>query len=155
MGLAMSWRKVRTGVASLRGVLGAGAIALAGCPTVDLGEPPPAPGLCRPDLAYYRDVVWPEFLAPAAVPTRSCVAASGCHQRANGRSALRLIAAEPLAQTDHQANYDVVTRFLNCGTPEASSLLIKPLGGIEPHGGGDVLTPGGAEEMTFLLWFQQ
>jgi hypothetical protein len=130
----------------------AAAFALAACPTVELGEQPPAPGACRPDPAYYRDVIWPEVIAPAATE-RSCVGEAGCHQRSTGRSALRLISDEPLTLADHNSNYDVVTRFLNCGTPEASSLLTKPLAGVDPHGGGDVWSAGSTEETTFLQWF--
>jgi hypothetical protein len=130
-------------------------LAVTACPTVDLGEMPPAAGLCRPPIAYYQDVVWPEFLAPSGDTERSCVAAAGCHQRDNGRSALRLLSAEPLSAADHQQNYDVVTRFLNCGTPEASTLLTKPLSGVDPHGGGDLVTPGDAPEEAFLTWFEQ
>lgn len=120
-----------------------------GCPTVDLGENPVSPGSCRPDVAYYRDVVWPEFLAPAD-QARSCVAASQCHRAEDGRSALRLNASEPI---DHDGNYDVATRFLNCGAPEASSMLTKPLDGVDPHGGGELFQPGSGPEATFLEWF--
>ena len=37
---------------------------------------------------------------------------------------------------DLARNYSVATRFLNCGTPEASLLYTKPLRGLESHGGG-------------------
>lgn len=136
---------------SLRACLAGSALALlaAGCPTIDLGEEPVSPGSCRPDPAYYRDVVWPEYIAPAD-EARSCVAAGGCHQQENGRSALRLSVAEPI---DHDGNYNVVTRFLNCASPDASSLLTKPLSGVDVHGGGDLLDPGSMPEQIFLDWF--
>jgi hypothetical protein len=54
---------------------------------------------------------------------------------------------------DHDSNYNVVSRFLNCGTPEASSLLTKPLSGVDPHGGGDLFAPGSQTEADFLNWF--
>jgi hypothetical protein len=102
---------------------------------VDLGDTPPDIGLCRPDRQYYIDVIWPQFLAPAAA-NRSCVAAAGCHEaQSGGRSALRLSTATPI---DHDRNYQVVTRFLNCSTPLSSELLTKPLAGIEAHQGGDI-----------------
>lgn len=126
-------------------------LGLTGCPTVDLGEEPPQPGLCRPDPGYYEDVMWPEVIN-AAQPY-NCVVESGCHERASGRSALRLISGDPLSAADHAQNYEVVTRFLNCGTPEASSLLTKPLSGVDPHGGGDLIAPGSAAETTFFDWF--
>lgn len=124
-------------------------IALAGCPTVDLGEMPVSPGACRPDPAYYRDVIWPEVLAPSDT-ARSCVSQGGCHQLENGRSAFRVSVGTPI---DHDSNYNVVTRFLNCGTPEASSLLTKPLSGVDSHGGGDLFAPGSETEQVFLMWF--
>ena len=127
------------------------AVTSVGCPTVDLGDVPADPGQCRPDPAYYEDVIWPEFLAPAAAPERSCINDAGCHRSADGRSALRLLHDPP----DHDANYGVVTRFLNCGTPDASSLLSKPASGVDPHGGGDLF---GLEDQTttvFLQWFDQ
>lgn len=121
----------------------------AGCPTVDLGETPVSPGSCRPDPAYFEDVVWPEFLAPDD-PARSCVGESGCHRLEDGRSAFRLSTTSPI---DFPRNYDVTARFLNCGTPEASSALTKPLSGVDPHGGGDLIDPGSNAEMVFLEWF--
>jgi hypothetical protein len=136
---------------ALPGALGLLALLpLAGCPTVDLGDTPPDIGQCRPDRQYYIDVIWPRYLAPAA-PARSCVAASGCHEAQTGRSALRLSTAAPV---DHDRNYQVVTRFLNCSTPTASELLTKPLAGIEAHQGGD-LFPSAADPavIDFEGWF--
>lgn len=121
-----------------------------GCPTVDLGDVPPDPGQCRPDPGYYEDVIWPEFLAPAAAPERSCVNDAGCHRVADGRSALRL-ADNPV---DHDANYSVVTRFLNCGTPDASPLFTKPVSGVDAHGGGDLFAPADQTSTVFLQWFE-
>ena len=128
-------------------------LGLTGCPTVDLGQEPPPPGLCRPDIAYYQDVVWVEII-DSPDPELSCVNASGCHQRANGRSALRLITGPALTPSEHTQNYEVVTRFLNCGTPGASSLLTKPISGVDPHGGGDLFGPASATEDLFCGWFQ-
>jgi hypothetical protein len=124
------------------------AIGAGGCPTVDLGDDPPEPGLCQPSRQYFDDVIWPQYLAPADAAL-SCVAAAGCHNQSNGRSALRL-QVDPLDLND---DYAVVTRFLNCGSPGASPLLTKPLSGIEPHGGEDVFGPGSPEETAFLDWF--
>jgi hypothetical protein len=126
-------------------------IALSACPTVDLGEAPVVPGTCHPDPAYYREVIWPEVLAPADA-NRSCVSASGCHGRQDGRSALRLITGTALSETEHSANYDVVTRFLNCGAPDASPLLTKPLAGIDPHGGKDLFDAQSAPAKAILDW---
>lgn len=129
---------------------------LAGCPTVDLGDVPPDPGQCRPDRAYFRDVIWPELLAPAD-PMRSCVDAAGCHRRDDGRSALRLTvpADGQLDQVDYDRNYDAVVPFLNCGAPESSSLLTKPLSGIDSHAGGDLFDPNSEPDTRFQMWFLQ
>lgn len=127
-------------------------LGLAGCPTVDLGDTPPDIGQCRPDRQYYIDVIWPRYLAPATA-ARSCVAASGCHDAQTGRSALRLSSSTPV---DHDRNYQVVTRFLNCSTPTASELLTKPLAGIEAHQGGDIF-PNATDPavVDFQGWFPQ
>jgi hypothetical protein len=118
---------------------------------VDLGETPPDPGVCRPDPTYFRDVIWPEYLAPTD-PDKSCVGTSGCHASDTGRSALRLETDTSDPQV-FDRNYAVVTRFLNCGSPDASSLLTKPISGVDSHGGSDLFGPGDPEEATFLGWF--
>jgi hypothetical protein len=140
--------------ACLTGVLGlAILVGITGCPTVDLGDAPPNPGVCRPDPQYFRDVIWPEFLAPPEI-ARSCVGQGGCHAIEDGRSALRL---ETDVETDLGAldrNYAVVTRFLNCGSPDASSLLTKPLATSDPHGGGDIFPNTSDPAVTaFETWF--
>lgn len=124
-------------------------LLLAGCPTVDLGETPVSPGACRPDPAYFEEFIWPEFI-DTADEEKSCVAEGGCHQLENGRSAFRVSTNPPI---DFQANYNVTTRFLNCGTPSASSLLTKPVSGVDSHGGGDLFSPGSESELVFLDWF--
>jgi hypothetical protein len=151
MGTATSSRSRRLVGEALKAARGLCIAALlTGCPTVDLGDTPPDIGQCRPDRQYYIDVIWPRYLAPPTA-ARSCVAATGCHQESTGRSALRLSTAEPV---DHDRNYQVVTRFLNCGTPLASELLTKPLAGVETHQGGDIFpTTGDAAVVDFQGWF--
>lgn len=122
---------------------------VAGCPTVDLGELPVSPGACRPDPVYFEENIWPAFIDTGDMTT-SCVSEGGCHQLENGRSAFRVSVAQPV---DHSANYNVVSRFLNCGTPSASSLLTKPISSVDAHGGGDLFGPGSASEQIFLDWF--
>lgn len=117
------------------------ALACGGCPTVDTGEVPVTPGLCRPDMATFREPggIWDVAIAPAE-PTKSCLQAMGCHAQEDGRSALRLrsLTRDQLTEADWQANYDVITRFLNCSTPSASPFITKPESGNDPHGGGDL-----------------
>lgn len=124
-------------------------LPLAACPTVDLGDMPVSPGACRPDPAYFEEVIWPEFIDTGAAET-SCVIDGGCHQLENGRSAFRVSVGDRL---DLSANYNVVSRFLNCGTPSASALLTKPLSGVDSHGGGDLFSPSSPSEDVFLDWF--
>ena len=123
-------------------------LALAGCPTVDLGDNPPDPGVCRPDRGYFDSTIWPMYLRPTD-EARSCVK-SGCHGDVRGVSALRLDSTEPI---DLARNYSVATRFLNCGTPEASLLFTKPLRGLEAHGGGDIFADVDAQADAFRGWF--
>ena len=133
------------------GAVALAALLCAGCPTVDLGDDPVEPGVCRPDPDYFRTRVWPEFLAPPDM-AKTCVGRSGCHGEADGRSALRLDNTDPI---DFTRNSQVVTRFLNCGTPEASSLYTKPLTGEDPHGGGDLFGGADPAAAVFLAWFMQ
>lgn len=128
-------------------LLGMAVLVAAGCPGVDLGEDPPDPPTCRPDPAYFEDVIWPEFLAPADT-TRSCVDAAGCHRDTDGRGPLRLDVDNPAS------NYVVVTRFLNCGSPLDSELWTKPVSGVNPHGGGDLFDEA-LLRTVFEDWFNQ
>ena len=127
---------------------------LAGCPTVDLGDSPGEVGQCRPDQAYFADVIYPQFLAPTD-PNRSCVSRSGCHSSDTGRSALRLETVDATSPAVLGRNYEVAIRFLNCATPSASLLLQKPLAGIEAHAGGDIFPATDDPAATaFLGWFE-
>lgn len=135
------------------GVLFASVGLLTGCPSVDLGEDPAPVGQCRPDRDYFRDEIWPTYLAPAD-PVRSCVGQSHCHAADTGRSALRL-ETDTSDPTVFDRNYEVVTRFLNCGSPDASALLTKPLGELDAHQGGDIFVDSSDPAVdTFRLWFE-
>ena len=133
----------------LRASLSVPLFLLAGCPTVDLGELPVSPPPCHPDPVFFEENIWPAFI-DTGNPETSCVAQGGCHRLDNGRSAFRVSIAEPI---DYSANYGAVTRFLNCGTPSASSLLTKPLRGIESHGGGEMFGDDDPSAQIFLDWF--
>jgi hypothetical protein len=132
------------------GVACAALSTLVACPTVDLGASPPDIGLCNPTKGepYFESDVWPNYLnlSPA---TKQCTA-SGCHDQ-NGQSALRF-QTNPV---DLPTNYKAAQVYLNCDTPESSELLIKPLAGVEPHGGGDIFaSDSDPAVVTFLAWFQ-
>ena len=122
-------------------------LALAGCPTVDVGDTPVAPPLCRPSLQTFREPggIWDTAIAPADT-SRSCVSMDGCHSQATGRSGLRLIvrAREAFTEAEWALNLDVVARYLNCSTPSSSAFITKPEAGTDPHLGGDLWTCDGA-----------
>lgn len=124
-------------------------LSIGACPTVDLGETPTNAGRCTPDPGYFEDVIWPEYI-DTGDPMTSCVDAGGCHKSENGVSGFRVFTTEPI---NFSTNYNVVTRFLNCGMPGASELLTEPLAGVESHGGGDLFQPGSEKEQIFLDWF--
>jgi hypothetical protein len=97
----------------------------------------------------FEDTVWEMALAPAD-QSLSCVTAA-CHAKGTGRSALRLN-PDPQSAGEWQENYDVTIRFLNCGTPLASSLITKPAAGGNPHGGGDLWTIGDTPSTVVVDW---
>src|SRR5687767_11842060 len=106
-------------------------VLVTGCPTVDHGAAPVAPGACLPDMGEFQmpGGIWDTAVAPAT--TASCVQAGGCHRREDGRSALRLLTKnrDEYTQAEWRQNYEVVGRFLNCSTPAASSFITKPKSG--------------------------
>jgi hypothetical protein len=100
----------------------------------------------------FQDEIWPDTIAVADAQ-KSCVTISGCHARQNGRSALRLIPM-PQSPGDWQMNYDVVVRFLNCNTAEASSFVTKPASGGDPHAGGDLWPEAGDPTDKVITWIR-
>lgn len=131
--------------------LAAGCLALgllAGCPTVDLGDTPTEIGLCNPagGLAYFQDQIWPNVITRSNAAT-SCAKAA-CH--VGGGNGLEL----PMP-VDYPAAYKRTQVYLNCGTPDSSLFLTKPLAGIDPHGGGDIFPDMNDPAVkVFLAWFK-
>jgi hypothetical protein len=123
-------------------------LLLCGCPTVDLGDDPPAVGLCNPagGYEYFQTQIVPSYLKLQDTST-GCGRSSMCHDRAHG-------AAYDLANATSMANYRLTLNYLDCGSPRQSQLLTKPLAGEDGHGGGDLVQNGSTEMMTFLMWFQ-
>lgn len=137
-------------IRSIAIVMGSVALGcLAACPTIDLGEDPSNPGVCRPDPAYFRNEMWPKYIA-VADPMKSCIGRSGCHSESDGRSGLRF---DSSATPDLERNYQVAVRFLNCGTPSASTLYTRPLAGEDSHGGGDIFSSTDPQAAVFEGWF--
>jgi hypothetical protein len=134
-------------------VSGVALVALAGCPTVDLGDTPADIGLCNPTEgeSYFEMQVWPMYIDRGG-GTSSCIrTGGGCHDQ-NGGNALSF-ATQPI---DFKANFRAAQVYLNCGTPEMSELLTKPLQGIDdPHGGGNIFTTvNDPAVQIFLAWFK-
>ena len=131
-------------------VLACSFVLLAGCPVVDLGDPPSEVGLCNPTKGYpyFQSDIVPKYLK-LSDGANGCGRDSGCHNRAHGL-ALDLTAGN----LDSQNNYRVTLQFLNCGAPRQSPLLTKPLAGEDGHGGGDLIQPDSTEFNTFMGWFQ-
>jgi len=128
---------------------------LAGCPTVDLGDTPSDIGLCNPPggIDYFTTEVWPKFVRPADT-TNGCTKAGGCHNEAGG-NALGFRGGVNPTTTEFSFNYRQTQIYLNCGNPEASPLLTKPLSSMDPHGGGNLIQPGSEPETVFLMWFEE
>ncbi len=125
-------------------------LCLAGCPTVDLGDTPTDINLCNPagGLEYFSTEIYPNFIRPGDA-TNGCTKTGGCHNEAGG-NALNF----RTSPQDDAFNYRQAQVFLNCGTPEMSQLLTKPLAGVDTHGGGDIYTStSDTEVQTFLQWF--
>jgi hypothetical protein len=132
------------------GSLGIALLLLSGCPTVDLGEFPDDVSLCNPPggIDYFTANIYPTFLKADDTAT-GCTQDAGCHNQGGG-TALNLNIG---ASRDDVLNFRNSQVFLNCGTPEMSVMLTKPISGIEPHGGGDLYMMSDMEVAVFLAWF--
>jgi hypothetical protein len=139
-------RTARLGVGA--GIRVAVCLALAGCPTVDLGDTPTEIGLCNPSGGeqYFQDQIWPNYVVRTD-PKTSCYQAN-CHI-AGGNG---LDFPSPI---DYPTAYKRVQIYLNCGTPSASPFLTKPLAGIDAHSGGDIFgSLSDPAVQVFLNWFK-
>jgi len=118
-------------------------LLLAACPTVDVGDTPVAPPLCRPSLQAFKEPggIWDVAIAPGDT-AKSCISMTGCHGVATGRSSLRLIdkPRDQMSDSEWSLNLDSVARFLNCSTPSDSPFITKPEAGADPHLGGELWT---------------
>ena len=125
-------------------------VALCGCPTVDLGDTPPDIGLCNPSggIAYFVSTIEPMFLK-VTDKTTGCARSTMCHDGNHG------LTLKVSPSVDDMANYRVTQVYLNCGQPQASELLTKPLAGIDFHQGGDLFqSTSDPAVQAFLGWFQ-
>ncbi len=140
-GMGNHWAFAATGVLAL---------ALGGCPTVDLGDTPSDIGSCNPSggLAYFISDIEPKYFKLSDT-VNGCAQSASCHDQEHG------LALQRIAPVDDMANYRVTQGYLNCGQPMASELLTKPLAGIDGHGGGDIFaSTSDPAVVDFLAWFQ-
>jgi hypothetical protein len=128
--------------------LACSALLVCGCPTVDLGDEPPAAGLCNPagGMEYFAQEIVPNFLR-LADRTNGCGRSAMCHDRAHG-------VAFDLDSPMSTANYILAKNYLDCGQPRHSQLLTKPLAGEDGHGGGDLFELSSPEVTVFMGWFE-
>jgi|HubBroStandDraft_6_1064221.scaffolds.fasta_scaffold170452_2 hypothetical protein len=121
-------------------------LALAGCPTVDLGDSPADIGLCNPPagLSYFMTQIEPNYFKLTDT-VNGCARSSSCHDGNNG------LTLDPTGSD--AANYRISQSYLNCGDAMASELLTKPLAGIDGHGGGDLFTQSDPQFTVFMNWF--
>jgi hypothetical protein len=126
-----------------------------------VGDTPVAPPDCKPNFDDFQKPggIWDTAIDVPDM-SKNCVANGGCHEESTGRSALRFIYKTPrtaMTLSDFQANYDVLTRFLNCSNPAASPFITKPEAGTDPHLGGDLWTCAGGScqpEMDIEAWIE-
>jgi len=132
-------------------LVGAGLALLGGCPTVDLGDTPTDINLCNPagGIDYFSSEIYPNFVRPTDA-ANGCTKSGGCHNEAGG-NALNF----KTNPQDDVFNYRQAQVFLNCGTPEMSQFLTKPLAGVEAHGGGNIYgSMTDPQVQVFLDWFE-
>jgi hypothetical protein len=118
---------------------------------VDLGDSPDQVGRCNParGMIYFQTTIWPMYIKHGD-PANACTRAGGCHAEAGG-NALNFATA-PL---NFSLSYRQAQEYLNCGTPEMSEFLTKPMSGIDAHGGNNQFGPTDPEVTLFMNWFDE
>ncbi|HEY4243788.1 MAG TPA: hypothetical protein VGM88_28440 [Kofleriaceae bacterium] len=107
--------------------------------------------MCNPagGIDYFQNMIWPNYVIRNNDDT-TCTRAMGCHAEDGGNA--MTFKTMPV---DYEANFARVQVQLNCGTPEASPFLTKPLAGVDLHGGGDIFPDENDPAVqVFLDWFQ-
>jgi hypothetical protein len=118
--------------------------ALGACSTVNLGTPPADVNTCHPSEQIFVERVFEEFLA-VDFGGRSC-GMGGCHQAGTARIPL-VPPMDPkptlfplLPGSQWETAYVAATRYMNCESPTASELYVKP-SAAAGHGGGMLFSP--------------
>jgi len=131
----------------------AGAL-VAGCSTVDLGDPPADVNACRPSQDFFvNGGIWDMFLNKD-YNGRKC-SDSACHAAGAGRPlSLKIPEPPPVPSTlppNWMANYISATEQMQCSNVRASPLLTNPAG-IVTNGGGKLIDPNGPEATLLQSW---
>jgi hypothetical protein len=136
-------------------LLGAVAVAIGGCSTVDVGAPPADINACRPSQSYFVNEVWPNYLTKD-YGGKTCADAN-CHG-AGASSALKIptptsIPSLPLLSgSDWFADYLSASQEMSCTDVTGSPLYEKPAGLLSSHSGGTLFAPGGPEFDLLQAW---
>jgi hypothetical protein len=136
----------------LLGAAAAGAGALPGCSSVDLGDPPADVNACRPSQAFFVEEIWPNFLDKDYGGKRC--ADSACHAASAGRPLSLVMPMTPSTlpvMLEWAANYRSVTENMQCSNVHSSPLLTNPAG-LVTHGGGKLIEPDGPEATLIEMW---
>jgi hypothetical protein len=126
--------------------------SLGACQTVDLGDPPADVNACEPGQQWFIDQVWPNFLG-ADYSGKHCYD-STCHGPGSTTAMTLTNPIEPGAipfPTDWANNYAQAAQRMNCSDALDSALLLLPEG-VQVHGGGMLIMPGGPEAMLVQQW---
>ena len=144
-------RRARVGL--LLSALAAAAVA---CETVDLGPPPADVNACRPSQQFFADEIWPNVLSKDYNGLH-CTD-STCHGGGSNNSLRLLIPINPTPAIpltmEWYDNYISTTQQMKCTNVAASLLLEKPTT-IQPHLGGKLIEPDGAEATLIKMWISQ
>lgn len=137
-------------------LLGALTVAAVACETVDLGTPPADVNACRPSQQFFADEIWPNVLSKDYAGLH-CTDAT-CHGGASNNSLRLLIPLNPTPPIpltmEWYDNYISTTQQMKCTNVAASLLLEKPTT-FQPHLGGKLFEPDGAEATLIKMWISQ
>jgi hypothetical protein len=133
----------------------AAATTIAGCSTVDVGDPPADVNACRPSQQLFVDQVWPSYLAQS-YSGKTCGDAS-CHASSNRPLHIVAPISTPTptvpfaAGSDWDLLYQSAANQMNCSDVAGSELYTKP-SGLSQHDGGKLFEPAGPELTLLTRW---
>ncbi|MEZ5402694.1 MAG: DUF1592 domain-containing protein [Bryobacteraceae bacterium] len=96
--------------------------------------------------------LWAQSFVNDVLPAIRKAGCTGCHQPNGVASTTRLVFPDAGAAVEEWDAYgDTLRRFVDKSAPEKSLLVMKPANKA-PHGGGERIKPGSAEEAALLGW---